>query len=271
MRRHLGRRRARRRARACVALGGPLHHRSRLHDGGEPRPGDPHRDAPWSRPRLADDLLGARAGAPRRGAGGALFRFDPALRLMSTVDDDGGRARRARQGRPRGRAGALHGDRGARTAPAPLDAAADACRWSAALRVLAVAGRRRVADGRTVPRRRARGGRARPRPARAGRAGRPAAPRGRRRGRPLPRGRASAIIVVTGDNGPHRARRSRAASASLRGEPRIVTGAELDAMSDARARPAPPQRARSWSSPAPRPRPSCASPTPCARRATSSR
>ena len=78
------------------------------------------------------------------------------------------------------------------------------------------------------------------------------------------------IHVVTGDNGLTAAAIARSVGIGAGGM-QVVTGTELDAMTEARARRRCSAPGRKWSSPAARPRPSCGSPTRCARWARSSR
>ena len=205
-----------------------------------------------------------------------LYRFDPKLRLMSTVDAARGRdAHRPRQGRTGGGARALDDDRrprrttGRSTRPTAREVLAVLERYaSQGLRVLAVA-RRRLPDGAEPPEP-TRGRRARALPARPRRALRPAARRRSPTPSPAASGAGSASSSSPATTGRPRPR-SRAGSGSPATAARSSTGEELDALSEreldallARGRGAD-LRAHA------RRRRSCASPTRCARRGTSSR
>ena len=160
----------------------------------------------WSRPRSSgEDVEPAQAerDAARRGCSTSTR----GCKRMTTLDDEPGRPRwSARQGRAARAARALHADARGRDGDRPLDdadRARDRARRSSAtppqgLRVLGFAERRVAGDAGERPRRRAESGLDLPR---AGRARGPAARRSRRRRRALPRARASAIIVITGDHG----------------------------------------------------------------------
>ena len=122
-----------------------------------------------------------------------LYRFDPTLRLMSTVDarEDGTLTVHAK-GAPEEILRRCHPHRRARQPPAARGGRPP--RGAGRLRAVRVAGAARARRRPAAPARRRRapgsprGRRSRALPARPGRALRPAAARGRRRGRPLPRG-----------------------------------------------------------------------------------
>ena len=192
----------------------------------------------WPPRELGADVDAAGRAERRR----AQFHFDPALKLMSTVDEAGRRALGARQGRAGGDPAALRPRSPTATAATgPLD---DADRARRSRRLIDALRRRRPAGagGRAARSRSAtgpaapRGGRARPHPARPGRDDRPAAAGGRRGGRALPPGRdpdhrrhrrppATAAAIASADR--HRRRRAdgrhRGASSTRMSE------AELDA------------------------------------------
>ena len=143
----------------------------------------------------ASELLGANVTVARRERHRRrIFRFDPSLRLMSTVDDEAGSLVVNAKGAPEAILDRAVSILRADGTEEPLDDERRAEvlerveRYAeTGLRVLAVA-RRDLPAGRGAARG-ARSGRARARPARARRALRPAAARGRGSGRTLPRGR----------------------------------------------------------------------------------
>ena len=212
---------------------------------------------PTSRRRTRRDRRSDRAGDARRGRrprrrrrrrGTASatavrqFHFDPVLKLMSTVDERDGGLWVARQGSARGAPAALHarssgrdgrerplgragarGGRAARRRATPAGACACSASPGASSPIRAPSPR--------PPR----AGRARPLLPRARRDVRPAAARGRRTRSPRCHEAGIRIIVVTGDHGLTAAAVAR--RVGIAGDsPTIVTGEELDRMSEARAR-----------------------------------
>ena len=195
---------------------------------------------------LGIDVAVARREHARR----KLFRFDPKLRLMSTVDErDGRQPDRAREGRARGGARPLDDDRRpptttGRSTDADRDAGARRARALRAqgLRVLAVA-RRRLPDGAEPPDA-PRGRRARARACSA--SSRCSTRRGPRSPTPSPAATRPASASSSSPATTARRRpRSPAASASRATARRVVTGERARRDERARARRAARARAAS--------------------------